>query len=122
MTENAQNLAATNPSNADIGDSDYGVYLPVWMAASHIQLIVQNLLLSTYTDDIQKMFQSIQDHCSAVLSTATIPGTGLLSPSDAAKLIAPLAEQLEASPDRATVTYAGFIANANKSLASPSGA
>jgi len=119
MTENAQNPAATNTSNADMY---YGDYLPIWRAASHIQLVVTNLPLSTYTDDIQKMLQSIQGCCSQVLSTLTIYGNGDLSISDAIKLVAPCAQQLNASPDQTTALFGGFIIACNKDIASKSGA
>jgi hypothetical protein len=95
MTENAQNPAAQNPGNAET----FWDYESTWKGFNQISYIIQNLPMSTYEQAAQDHLNGIQDpYCLDTLEVDYIHKLGQLSPSDAAKLIAPLAEQMAAAP------------------------
>jgi hypothetical protein len=118
MPQNAQNPAGQNPSKTGIS---FWEYEPTWKVFNHIQFIVRNLPLCTYEQVVQNKLQDIQSCCQDMVNEdgpAFLPGQGQLSPSDAAKLIAPLAEQLKASVAKGIPDLAEFIASRCKDMES----
>jgi hypothetical protein len=105
MPENAQIPAATNPSKAGASYLDYA---PTWRAFNYIQIIVDNLPMSTYEYAIQANVGDIQTICKYKYEMQ-LPGTDQLSASDAAKLMMPYAQQLQTSADTGIANLAGFI-------------
>lgn len=113
MTENAQNPGDQNPSKADASYE----YETAWKGFNHILYIVQNLPKSTYEQAIQDKLQDIQQYCSSACQNLLLMCQYGMDPSEAAKRIAPLADQLQASACGGVASMAPFIANPCKDMA-----
>jgi len=112
MTENAQNPAVQNPSKADTSYE----YETAWKGFNHILYIVQNLPQSTYEQAVQDKLRDIQQYCSSACEELLL--WHYITPSDAAKRIEPLGEQLQASANGAVASMAPRIINPCKDMAS----
>jgi hypothetical protein len=109
MPENTQIPGAQNPSKADTSYLDYE---SAWKAFNYIQFIVKNLPSSTYEEAIQAKVADIQLVCTNIIGglyVEGIPGSDQLSPSDAAKLMIPFAQQLQTSANTGIANLGGFI-------------
>jgi len=118
MTENAQIPAAQNPSKAD---TSYWDCQPAWLAFNHILFIVTYLPTSSYEQAIQGQIQNIEGYCGLMVWRKTgdlpRPESGL-NPSDAAKLIAPFAAQLQASASPYVAEFGASLVHYNNDMAS----
>jgi len=119
MTESAQIPAAQNPSKAD---TSYWDCQPAWLTFNHILFIVTSLPTSSYEQAIQVQIQNIQGICQNMVGryegVLPKPDPGQLSPSDAAKLIAPLAAQLQASASPYVAEFGDNLVHCNNDMAS----
>jgi len=122
MTENTKIPAAQNPSKADTSFS-FQEYAPYWKAFNEMLYILNFLPQSAWDGIYQTPLNDIMNYCvpdtNGIL--ANFPGWGQLSASDAAKLIAPLAEQIKASPSQGLPEFGYAIADSCKKIESLSG-
>lgn len=115
MTENAKNPAAQNPSKADASYE----YELAWKGFNHISVVVNVILeWGTYEQAIQDKLRDIQQYCTSTCQNLMWQCGYGMYPSEGAKRIAPLAEQLQASADPFTGSTAECIAARNKNMGS----